>query len=78
MQEDSCPEYMSKAEDALKQEEERVNNYLRQESKKGLLKAVEEEILAKYETQVLENENSGCAALLRDNKVTLFVSSHIF
>ena len=75
LQEDSCPEYMSKAEDALKQEEERVNNYLRQESKKGLLKAVEEEILAKYETQVLEKENSGCAALLRDNKVVLCMNA---
>lgn len=30
---------------------------------------VETEVLAKYEQQLLEKENSGCAALLRDDKV---------
>ncbi len=30
---------------------------------------VETEVLANYEQQLLEKENSGCAALLRDDKV---------
>jgi hypothetical protein len=30
---------------------------------------VETEVLAHYEQQLLEKENSGCAALLRDDKV---------
>jgi hypothetical protein len=33
---------------------------------------VETEVLAHYEQQLLEKENSGCAALLRDDKVQLF------
>ena len=37
IQEDSCPEYMLKAEECLRAEEERVNNYLHQSSKTKLL-----------------------------------------
>jgi cullin 1 len=32
------------------------------------LKEVEREVLATYETRLLEKEHSGCAALLRDDK----------
>lgn len=68
-QEDSCPDYMRKAEECLRQEEERVDGYLHMDSKPKLLKQVETEVLANYETQLLEKENSGCASLLRDDKV---------
>ena len=61
-----------KAEEALAQEEQRLNNYLHAESREGLLKQVETECLANYETQLLEKENSGVAALLRDKKVLQF------
>ena len=103
--EDSCPDYMIKAEDCLRQvvlfpwslrvlgllrflasislyqtclltrrfakpvqEEERVINYLHQDSKSKLLKEVETELLAKYENDLLEKEHSGCAVLLHDDK----------
>lgn len=69
MQEDSCPDYMLKAEDCLKAEEGRVTNYLHIGSKQKLLTQVETELLAKYEVQLLEKEHSGCAALLQDDKV---------
>ena len=69
VQEDSCPDYMRKAEECLKQEEDRVESYLHVDSKPKLLKQVETEVLANYETQLLEKENSGCAVLLRDDKV---------
>lgn len=39
-------------------------------SKVKLLRVVETELLQKYETDLLEKENSGCAALLRDDKVS--------
>jgi len=68
-QEDSCPDYMLKAEECLKAEEERVDGYLHIDSKPKLLEQVEREVLGNYETQLLEKENSGCAALLRDDKV---------
>ena len=60
---------MKKAEDCLKTEEERVEGYLHLDSKPKLLAEVETELLGKYENQLLEKENSGCAALLRDDKV---------
>ena len=40
IQQDSCPDYMLKAEDCLRAEEERVNNYLHQSSKTKLLEQV--------------------------------------
>ncbi len=45
-----------------------MNNYLHLSTRAKLLKAVEEELLARYETQLLEKEHSGCAALLNDDK----------
>ncbi|KAK9839448.1 hypothetical protein WJX81_002626 [Elliptochloris bilobata] len=68
IQEDSCPDYMLKAEECLKAEEERVVHYLHVTTKAKLLRAVETELLAKYETRLLEKEHSGAAALLRDDK----------
>ena len=58
------------AEECLRQEEERVGNYLHPSTKPKLLKEVENEVLTKYEEQLLAKEHSGCAALLRDDKVS--------
>lgn len=66
--EDSCPEYMLKAEECLRLEEERVDNYLHSSTKPKLLREVETEVLQKYENDLLQKEHSGCAALLRDDK----------
>ena len=68
IEEDSCPDYLVKAEDCLKREKERVGHYLHASSETKLLKEVEKEVLASYETQLLEKEHSGCAVLLRDDK----------
>lgn len=35
-----------------------------------LVQQVEEEVLRKYENDLLQKEHSGCAALLRDDKVS--------
>lgn len=66
--EDSCPEYMVKAETYLKQEEARVAEYLHISTKPKLLDQVQHEVLQVYEQQLLEKENSGVSALLRDDK----------
>ena len=58
-----------KAEDCLKLEEERVSNYMHQSTRVGLLKEVETELLQQHQTTLLEKEQSGCAALLQDDKV---------
>eukprot|EP00898_Chlorokybus_atmophyticus_P003604 jgi/Chlat1/4244/Chrsp27S04315 len=70
IQQDSCPDYMLKAEECLKREKERVDMYLHSSSEPKLLKAVDEELLAKNKHTLLEKEHSGCHALLRDDKVS--------
>lgn len=67
--EDSCPDYMLKAEECLKKEKERVGHYLHASSENRLLERVRHELLSQYESQLSEKENSGCRALLRDDKV---------
>ncbi|KAK9146662.1 hypothetical protein Sjap_006565 [Stephania japonica] len=67
--EDSCPDYMQKAEDCLKREKDRVSHYLHSSSEQKLLEKVQTELLLVYATQLLEKEHSGCHALLRDDKV---------
>ncbi|MFS7922636.1 putative cullin protein, neddylation [Helianthus anomalus] len=67
--EDSCPDYMLKAEECLKKEKERVLIYLHGSSEPKLLEKVQHELLSVYATQLLEKEHSGCHALLRDDKV---------
>nr|ABK23135.1 unknown [Picea sitchensis] len=58
--EDSCPDYMLKIEECLKQERERVAHYLHSSS--------EQKLLEKVQNELLEKEHSGCHALLRDDK----------
>eukprot|EP00243_Klebsormidium_subtile_P006329 TRINITY_DN2673_c0_g1_i1.p1 TRINITY_DN2673_c0_g1~~TRINITY_DN2673_c0_g1_i1.p1 ORF type:complete len:750 (+),score=285.37 TRINITY_DN2673_c0_g1_i1:24-2252(+) len=65
---DSCPDYMRKAEECLRKEKERVGHYLHQSSETKLLEKVQHELLTTYENQLLEKEHSGAHALLRDDK----------
>nr|BAW00384.1 cullin 1 [Petunia x hybrida] len=67
--EDSCPEYMLKAEECLKKEKDRVSHYLHSSSETKLLEKVQNQVLVAYTNQLLEKEDSGCRALLRDEKV---------
>ncbi|KAI3449521.1 hypothetical protein Pfo_006186 [Paulownia fortunei] len=67
--EDSCPDYMLKAEQCLKKEKDRVSHYLHSSSETKLLEKVQDELLVVYTNQLLEKEHSGCRALLRDDKV---------
>mmetsp|Transcript_19408 Transcript_19408/g.39851 ORF Transcript_19408/g.39851 Transcript_19408/m.39851 type:complete len:741 (-) Transcript_19408:1236-3458(-) len=65
---DSTPDYLIKAEDALDEEKKRVEDYLNSSSEIKILKVVEEEILEKVEMTLLEKETSGCRALLQNDK----------
>ncbi|XP_075483477.1 cullin-1-like isoform X1 [Primulina tabacum] len=67
--EDSCPDYMLKAEECLRKEKDRVSHYLHSSSETKLLEKVQNELLVVYTNQLLEKEHSGCRALLRDDKV---------
>ncbi|CAK4609205.1 hypothetical protein AeMF1_020873 [Aphanomyces euteiches] len=65
---DSTPAYMSKTEDALKNESSRVARYMHSTTEAKLLRALEIELLEKHQKQLLERENSGCIALLQNDK----------
>lgn len=67
--EDSCPDYMFKAEECLKREKDRVSHYLHSSSEQKLLEKVQHELLSAHGSELLEKEHSGCHALLRDDKV---------
>ncbi|XP_050227494.1 cullin-1-like [Mercurialis annua] len=67
--EDSCPDYMLKAEECLKKERDRVSHYLHSSSESKLVEKVQHELLVVYANQLLEKEHSGCRALLSDDKV---------
>mmetsp|Transcript_8938 Transcript_8938/g.17871 ORF Transcript_8938/g.17871 Transcript_8938/m.17871 type:complete len:753 (+) Transcript_8938:243-2501(+) len=64
---DSTPDYLIKAEDALNEEKNRVNSYLNSSSEQKILRVVEEELLETVETVLLEKEASGCRALLQND-----------
>jgi cullin 1 len=66
--EDSCPEFLRKAERAIEDELQRVSNYLHPETTEKMLKVVEEKLLAAHQQALLHKEETGCEALLRDNK----------
>ncbi|KAI3946159.1 hypothetical protein MKW98_008752 [Papaver atlanticum] len=70
IQEDSCPDYMIKAEECLKREKDSVNNFLHSSTEEKLLEKVQEHLLLNNAQQLLEKEHSGCHVLLRDDKIT--------
>ncbi|KAK0582858.1 hypothetical protein LWI29_030427 [Acer saccharum] len=67
--EDTCPDYMLKSEECLKKERDRVSHYLHSSSEPKLVEKVQHELLVVFATELLEKENSGCRALLKDDKV---------
>ncbi|OMP00315.1 hypothetical protein COLO4_12767 [Corchorus olitorius] len=56
-------------EECLKKERDRVSHYLHSSTEPKLIEKVEHELLVVYVNQLLENENSGCAALFKEDKV---------
>ncbi|KAM3707670.1 hypothetical protein ACJW31_02G041500 [Castanea mollissima] len=67
--EDSCPDYMLKAEKCLRREKDGVSLYLHSSTEAKLLEKIQHEFLSVYVTQLLEKDNSQCHALVRDDKV---------
>eukprot|EP01012_Entosiphon_sulcatum_P037927 TRINITY_DN4889_c0_g1_i1.p1 TRINITY_DN4889_c0_g1~~TRINITY_DN4889_c0_g1_i1.p1 ORF type:complete len:769 (-),score=186.60 TRINITY_DN4889_c0_g1_i1:539-2845(-) len=67
--EDSATEYMRKAEERLAQEHARAQNYLNPTSEQNLIRTVEVELLTQHQKVLVEMENSGIVALLRDQKL---------
>ncbi|CAL9238166.1 unnamed protein product [Arabidopsis halleri] len=68
IEEDSCPDYMLKVEECLKRERERVTHYLHSSTEPKVVEKIQNELLVMVAKNRLENEHSGCCALLRDDK----------
>ena len=64
----SYKDYMSKVEECLIREKDRVVRYLHGTSEQKVLEKVKEGLLSCYMTHFLEDEHSGCLALLRENR----------
>jgi cullin 1 len=56
------------AEKRLKEESERVHAYLDKVSEEKLLKECDQQLLANHQTALLDKEETGCRALLREGK----------
>jgi len=69
MNTDDTPAYLIKAEAALQAEAQRVKHYLIGSTEPKLLSVCEKQLLEVHQTELLERETSGCAALLKNNKV---------
>ncbi|XP_062017965.1 cullin-1-like [Rosa rugosa] len=67
--EDSCPDYMVKAEECLRREKERASQYLHSSSEQKLVEKVQHELLVVHAHQLLDKEHSGFRALIRGDKV---------
>ena len=65
---DSTPDYLIKAENAINDERSRVAEYLNSSTETKILRVVDEEILAAVQSTLLEKESSGCRALLQNDK----------
>ncbi|CAH8256439.1 unnamed protein product [Arabidopsis lyrata] len=68
IEEDSCSHYMLKVEECLKRERERVTHYLHSSTEPKVVEKIQNELLVMVAKNRLENEHSGCCALLRDDK----------
>ena len=61
------PTYLVKAEASIEAEIQRVAAYLNPETQNKLLRVLEEDLLIKYESELLEKEGSGCRVLLNND-----------
>ena len=66
---DSCLNLVIMRSPHHRVEEDRVDLILHVSTKGKLVKVAEAELLQKHELVLLQKEHSGCAALLRDDKV---------
>eukprot|EP01027_Heterolobosea_sp_BB2_P007474 GEZU01011119.1.p1 GENE.GEZU01011119.1~~GEZU01011119.1.p1 ORF type:complete len:768 (-),score=341.27 GEZU01011119.1:60-2363(-) len=67
--EDSCPVYMKKAEKRLQEEQARAQAYLHESSEPNIIKTSENELITAHAKTLLEMENSGFIAQLKNYQV---------
>ena len=65
----TCPDYMRKAEARLQEEQQRVAHYLSSSTEQKLKRVVEHELIQRHASTLVEMENSGCTSMFNDGKV---------
>ncbi|RLN47166.1 hypothetical protein BBJ29_004981 [Phytophthora kernoviae] len=69
LSEDSTPVYLQKVEEALQSERNRVHTYLHKSTEPKLVKKLESVLLEAAQKELIERENSGVIALLKNDKL---------
>ncbi|KAF1777552.1 Cullin protein, neddylation domain [Phytophthora cactorum] len=69
LSEDSTPVYLQKVEEALQSERSRVHTYLHKTTEPKLVKKLESVLLEAAQKELIERENSGVIALLKNDKL---------
>lgn len=69
LSENTCPDYMLKAETRLAEEAARVQHYVPMFTEGKLRTVTEQELIAVHSKTLLEMENSGVVCMMRDNKL---------
>lgn len=65
----TCPQYLIKAEGRLKEEANRVVHYLSPLTESKLLRYVEIELITNHVRTLVDMDSSGCVCLMRDDKL---------
>lgn len=69
LSENTCLDYIEKAEARLQEERERVDHYLHRSTGRKLKAILENELVQKHAKELVLMEGSGCVAMFKDNKV---------
>ena len=69
LSQNTCPQYLIKAETRLKEEAARVIHYLSPLTESKLLRYVEIELITNHVRTLVDMDSSGCVCLMRDDKV---------
>ena len=68
LSQNTCPQYLIKAETRLKEEASRVVHYLSPLTESKLLRYVEIELITNHVRTLVDMDSSGCVCLMRDDK----------
>ena len=69
LSQNTCPDYMWKAEQRLGEEAHRVTHYLSSSSEPKLKHLMESELINTHARTLVEMDSSGCVCLMRDDKM---------
>eukprot|EP00613_Pedinella_sp_CCMP2098_P033057 CAMPEP_0171731480 /NCGR_PEP_ID=MMETSP0991-20121206/28962_1 /TAXON_ID=483369 /ORGANISM="non described non described, Strain CCMP2098" /LENGTH=829 /DNA_ID=CAMNT_0012326513 /DNA_START=87 /DNA_END=2577 /DNA_ORIENTATION=- len=67
LSQNTCPDYLTKAEDRFREEHERVRHYLHPSTEPKLKRVMEEELVTNHAQSLVHTERSGVVAMLKES-----------